>query len=353
MGELPLPGDVKAARRLVRRHCPAVPGVYGMIDAEGQLIYVGKAKALVDRLQSYFSAAAELKAQRIVQHARRLVWEPAPHEFIALVRELELIRRFLPRFNSRGRPRRRSRTYLAFGPEPAARLVLDFDPPAGASAVYGPLRSTRHTRRLAQLAIDHFRLRTCVETAPIGPAARCLRRELGLCLAPCSDGCSLADYARQVRAADDFLSGRDSSPLGQLEAAMHAAAAAERFEHAAVARDAWTGLAELQAMLRRVREVRRGWRFVYPLPGFGGREIWFLIDGGQLAGAVRAPGDAAAADRCRALLDAVYQAAPRSEDPTGDEDADMLLLLCEWFRRYPAELARTMPPDAARLRLPR
>lgn len=359
LGELALPDDVKTARRLVRRHCPDRPGVYGMIDAEGQLIYVGKAKSLVNRLLSYFSAAAEEKASRIVEHARRLVWEPAPHEFVALVRELELIRRFLPRFNSRGRPRRHSRVYLAFTVGPAPRLVLGYDPPVGVRTVHGPLRSTRHTRRLAQLACDHFRLRTCAQDAPLAladqrelfdarRAPRCLRRELSLCLAPCAGGCSQAEYSRQVRAAADFLAGRDDGPLAQLESTMREAATAQRFEHAAVARDAWTGLAELHARLHRLREVRTGWRFVYPVPGFGGREIWFLIDGGQLAGAAPAPHDAESAHHCQTLLDAVYPTPPRPALPTRGEDADMLLLISDWFRRYPSELQRTLAPASAR-----
>jgi excinuclease ABC subunit C len=319
-----------------------------MLDADGQLIYVGKAKRLVNRLLSYFSATPNEKAGRIAEHARRLVWEPTAHEFIALVRELELIRRFLPRFNSRGRPRRRSRLYLAVTAETAPRLLLAHDPPADARAVHGPLRSTRHTHTLARLAVDQFRLRTCPEATPPGSAPRCLRRELGLCSGPCAGGQAARDYARQVQAADAFLAGRDTVELQRLETAMREAAAAERFELAAVARNAWTGLSELQATLRRVREVRNGWRFVYPVRGRGPREFWFLIDGGQLVGAIRKPYDAASAAATGQLLDAVYTAPPRPAAAAQGEDADMLFLLADWFRRYPAELRRTLTSDAAR-----
>jgi len=345
--ELTLPSDRRATRRLLRQRCPATPGVYGMLDADGQLIYVGKAKRLVNRLLCYFSAAADEKAGRIAEHARRLVWEPAPHEFVALLRELELIRRFLPRFNSRGRPRRRSRLYLAFTPDPVPRLLLAHDPPADAQAVHGPLRSTRHTHTLARLVVDQFRLRTCPDTAPPGPTPRCLRRELGLCSGPCAGGQAEVDYVRQVRAADAFLAGRDTAELLRLETTMREAAAAERFELATVARNAWTGLSELQATLQRLREVRRGWRFVYPVCGRGQREFWFLIDGGQLAGAIRKPCDAASAAAAGQLLDAVYTAPPHPAAAAQREDADMLFLLADWFRRYPAELRRTLTSDAA------
>ena len=85
-----VPRDLRSARRLVRRHCPASPGVYGMIDPDGQLIYVGKSKALRRRLVSYFfSSAKGEKAGRIVDHTRRLIWERWPDEFAALKAEGE------------------------------------------------------------------------------------------------------------------------------------------------------------------------------------------------------------------------------------------------------------------------
>src|SRR5207245_3863369 len=77
-------------RDKVRRHGPRRPGVYGMVDGRGELIYVGKAKSLRTRLLSYFRTnSRDPKAGRILQHTRAIVWEPAPSEFAALLRELE------------------------------------------------------------------------------------------------------------------------------------------------------------------------------------------------------------------------------------------------------------------------
>ena len=71
------------------RHLPDKPGVYLMKDAAGRVIYVGKAKSLRQRLASYFlKGSLQEKAGRIVEHTRRIVWEPGPCEFAALVREL-------------------------------------------------------------------------------------------------------------------------------------------------------------------------------------------------------------------------------------------------------------------------
>src|SRR5262245_50520829 len=87
-------GPKRAALRSgVHQCCPKCPGVYGMIGEEGNLIYVGKAKCLRTRLQSYFRRRGrDPKARRILAKTTALAWEHAPSEFAALLRELELIR---------------------------------------------------------------------------------------------------------------------------------------------------------------------------------------------------------------------------------------------------------------------
>jgi hypothetical protein len=102
------PAGLKAR---VRLEAPRRPGVYGMIDAHGELYYVGKAKCLRRRLLSYFRARSRARREaRIVREARQFVWEITPTELCALLRELELIQRWQPRCNIQGQPRRRRRT---------------------------------------------------------------------------------------------------------------------------------------------------------------------------------------------------------------------------------------------------
>src|SRR5688572_8529052 len=80
----------KRLRKGVQEECIKFPGVYGMLDSQGCLIYVGKAKLLRARLMSYFRPnSRDDKAGRILQHTRSIVWESTPNEFSALVRELE------------------------------------------------------------------------------------------------------------------------------------------------------------------------------------------------------------------------------------------------------------------------
>src|SRR4051812_10842544 len=107
-------------RRKVRNRAPRRPGVYGMLDHRGELIYVGKAKCLRTRLLSYFrTKSRDRKAARIIGQTRALCWEESPSEFAALLRELELIQRWRPRHNVLGQPAHKRRCYVCVGRQPA------------------------------------------------------------------------------------------------------------------------------------------------------------------------------------------------------------------------------------------
>ncbi|MBV9125894.1 MAG: UvrB/UvrC motif-containing protein, partial [Planctomycetes bacterium] len=236
-------------RQGVRQLCPRQPGVYGMLDEHGELIYVGKAKCLRTRLASYFRPRSrDPKAGRILRRTRVIAWELAPHEFSALVRELELIRRWRPRFNVQGQPGRRRWTYVCLGRRPAPYLFLSARPPANVLACFGPVSAGQRVRDAVRRVNDWLRLRDCpqaqemvfTDQAELFPTLRapgCLRYDIGTCLGPCAALCSRTAYGKQVRSARSFLEGTDDSLLQSLERAMKEASAALEFERAAGLRD--------------------------------------------------------------------------------------------------------------------
>lgn len=356
-----LSGDRRQSRQTIRRTAPRAPGVYGMVDDDGNLIYVGKSKSLGNRLLSYFTGAVPNKAQRIIAHTRRLLWEAGPDEFAALLRELELIRRWRPHFNVQGQPHRRRPAYLIVGRGPAAHVYLAAAPARGDTLVFGPVRPTRDCRRAVQHLNDHFQLCDCLrrlpehftdqrELFPAGDVIRCSRHALGNCLAPCAGGCSPAQYTDHVRAAKRFLRGTDLSALARLEELMHAAAAARRYEEAAVFRDARSALHELQEQLQRFRVAQRHYSFIYPVPGHHGGCTWYLLRHGQVYAACAEPHDRQTAEACLAAMGRLYTAAsPATQTPR--EDVDQTLLVAAWFRSQPDELQRMLSPEAARQKL--
>ncbi|MEM1062761.1 MAG: GIY-YIG nuclease family protein, partial [Planctomycetota bacterium] len=184
----------------VRRLAEQRPGVYGMLDRDGRLVYVGKSKRLRSRLLSYFTARRGEKGSRIVGSAGAIVWEPLPSEFAALLRELQLIREFRPRWNVTDRPRNAPPAFLCLGRHPAPTLFATRRPPADA-AVFGPFGSLGYLTKAAEVLNDLFGLRDCPQHTRFvfkedralfdePPRPGCLRFEVGGCVGPCCGGCS-------------------------------------------------------------------------------------------------------------------------------------------------------------------
>ena len=213
-------------REKVRKRCPRKPGVYGMVDASGELIYVGKAKCLRSRLLSYFRPnSRDPKAGRIIENTFVIAWELATSEFAALLRELELIRRWQPRFNVQGQPRRRQRIYVCVGRKPAPYLFTAARPPRTARHIFGPVPAGDKVREAVRRVNDWFRLRDCPqaqemlfadqsELFPLERTPGCIRHEIGQCLGPCAAACSRGAYTDAVGSALAFLEGHDAAPLG-------------------------------------------------------------------------------------------------------------------------------------------
>ena len=108
---------------MLREKCPKTPGVYGWLNSDGQLIYVGKSKCLQLRLLSYYAKnPSEKKMERIRDQSKFLIWEPISDELLALLREQELIFRWTPEYNAQGQPNRRLPAFLCISKSPAPNL---------------------------------------------------------------------------------------------------------------------------------------------------------------------------------------------------------------------------------------
>jgi len=359
MTRLPLPAGNAATRQSIREQCPATPGVYGMIGVDQQLIYVGQSKSLRHRLLSYFTGEpASAKVGRIVEEAKSLVWERSGHELTALLRELELIRRWQPRLNVRGNPTRTRQAYVCIGRGPAAHAYLSIKPSISAKHTFGPVPAGRQYRRRACRLNDCFGLRDCRRPSEVlfsdqlglfseEHEAKCIRGAVGTCLAPCATACSRAEYDDRIVAAVEFLSGRAATVLHRIEKEMKSAAEGQQFELAARLRDAHEDLARLSASLQRLREARRH-TFVYPVLGLVGKENWYLIREGQIMGVERAPHTERASAHCLKALDVVFPQNGCLPLPVAPEHLDMALLLARWFREHPEELEAVLSAEEAR-----
>jgi excinuclease ABC subunit C len=344
-------------REKVRRSCGRRPGVYGMVDPAGELLYVGKAKSLRARLLSYFRPnSRDPKAGRIIQSTRVIVWEHVSSEFAALLRELELIRRWRPRFNVQGQPRRHRRGYVCVGRQPAPYAFLAARPPSTALAVYGPVPAGPKAREAVRRVNDWYRLRDCPQAQEMVFADQgelfqmvlapgCIRHEIAACTGPCAAACTQADYTGQVRSALRFLDGDDPEPLETLQREMTAASEGLAFERAAALRDKLGALRWLQEHLARLRAAA-GRSCVYPVAGFQGDDRWYLVHGGRVRTAIPAPRSVEERRDAIAILTNMY-ATGSPAGPASLEEIDGMLLVAAWFRRHTAEQEKTFSPEAA------
>lgn len=344
-------------REAVRAKCPQAPGVYGMLDATGQLIYVGKSKSLRKRLLSYFrKAASREKAGAIVRETSQIVWERRPSEFAALLRELYLIRTWRPRWNVKDQPKAARPIYICLGRPPARHLFATTDPPAR-SLSWGPFQSRGRVNVAIEALNQHYGLRDCrgstpfffSEQAELFPSPKrpgCLRYEIGTCLGPCVGGCSSGTYARHLRKARSFLDGRDDAPLRALEQRMNAAADQKRYESAARWRDRIDALEWLSQRLDYLNQARRRFNFVYPVRSTSGRTLWYVIHRGCVAAALHAPTPAHQRDSDLRLLQE-WQRTGRLDGFPLIERHPTINLVSHWFRTRDGQLQRTLTVEQA------
>ena len=351
-------GRTKAAlREAVRGSCRKTPGVYGMLDANGHLIYVGKSKSLRTRLLSYFRApAGREKAGAILRETSQIVWERQPSEFAALLRELYLIRSWRPRWNVKDQPKARRPVYICLGRSPAKYLFATTDPPRGALA-FGPFQGRGRVNVAVEALNKHYGLRDCTgkiafhfsEQAELFPEPRrpgCLRYEIGTCLGPCVGGCSARAYGKGVRGARAFLEGDDEAPIATLQERMSRAAADQRFETAARLRDRLGALEWLSVRLDYLHRAREKFNFVYPVRSTSGRTIWYAVHRGCVATALHAPTGRRRTEADRLLLEK-WQRLGRLEGFPIMDRHPTITLLGHWFRTREGEMERVLSVDEA------
>ncbi|TWU22185.1 UvrABC system protein C [Novipirellula galeiformis] len=350
---------VEAIRDHVMQTCPRVPGVYGMLSRTGDLIYVGKSKSLRSRLLSYFAASnKDEKGGRIIENTRAIQWETQPSEFAALVREQQLIRRFSPRWNVQGVPKRQRPVYLCLGRAPAPYFFLAAKPPQDCVGVEGPFYGARRMQRAIEALNKVFKLRDCSQQQVFHFAEQlslfdldhrpgCLRLELDTCLGPCAAACTADAYQEQVNAAESFLDGFNDEPIVALRDQMELAAANQQYELAGRAYETLHSLEYVHRKLRMLAKARREYTFIYPVAGYDGCHTWYLIHGGELAAVAAAPKNAEQYAQLKPTLKHWKAITANPIDRGHGAYPHTLGLVATWFRQNRAEKKRTFLPVQA------
>ncbi|MER9674772.1 excinuclease ABC subunit UvrC [Mesorhizobium sp. M0208] len=232
---------------LVKR-LPNAPGVYRMMNANGDVLYVGKARSLKKRVTSY--AQGRFHTSRI----GRMVRETSTMEFVvtrteieALLLEANLIKRLRPRFNVLMRDDKSFPYILLTGDHVSPGIYKHRGARSRKGDYFGPFASAGAVGRTINSLQRAFLLRSCTDSFYENRTRPCLLFQIKRCAGPCTGEISHGDYARLVAEAKDFLSGRSQKVKTEISAAMQQASENLDFERAAIYRDRLAALSHVQS----------------------------------------------------------------------------------------------------------
>jgi len=210
------------------------PGVYIMRDGEGQIIYVGKAKSLKNRIKSYFSGGKDIKTATLLRHIRSFETIIVQSEYEALLLENTLIKQHSPKYNINLKD---GKTYpvIRVTHEDFPRIFRTRRVIQDNSLYYGPFPDVQAVNAMIDLIDRLFPLRKCKKMKKNGP---CMYYHINRCMAPCCKKISVEDYSLHVQRVQKLLSGANDSLIIDLTAKMHDAARELQFETAAQIRNA-------------------------------------------------------------------------------------------------------------------
>jgi len=259
----------RAAISASLKHAPPGPGVYRMIDAAGDVLYVGKAKSVRKRLASYARPTGhDSRIARMIAATATLEFVSTRTETEALLLEANLIKRLRPRFNVLMRDDK-SFPYIVITRDHEAPQILKH---RGARTregdYYGPFASVWAVNRTITALQRAFLIRSCSDAVFESRTRPCLLHQIKRCSAPCTGEVAPDAYAELVREARDFLSGKSDAVKKLLAQEMEKASQALDFERAAIYRDRLAALSAVQS--------QQG----INLPGVGDADIFAIHQAG-------------------------------------------------------------------------
>lgn len=237
---------------------PMNPGVYIMKNKSGEIIYIGKAKLLKNRVSQYFGSQNNhtIKVRKMVENVNDFDYILTDSEFEALVLECSLIKQHMPKYNillkdSKGY------SYVKITKGPFGRISACFKKENDSSTYLGPFTSGYSMRSMVEEANKIYKLATCNRKFPTdcGKGRPCLNYFIGQCCAPCTGKVSAKEYEESLNDAVEFLKGGQSQQIKQLKKQMEEYSENLEFEKAAKIRDRINAMEKITSKQKVVSSV--------------------------------------------------------------------------------------------------
>ncbi|WP_299357880.1 excinuclease ABC subunit UvrC [uncultured Paracoccus sp.] len=249
-------GETSAApltgHRLIADNCRRLdgsPGVYRMLDAQGAVLYVGKARNLRARVSSYARPSGHsARIARMIRDTASMMFLTTRTETEALLLEQNLIKQLKPRYNVLLRDDKSFPNILVAKSHPFAQIKKHRGAKSEPGDYYGPFASAGAVNRTLNQLQRVFLLRSCTDATFSSRTRPCLLHQIKRCSAPCVGRIELSDYRALVADAERFLQGKSTAVQATLAAEMAEAAAAMEYERAAALRDRIKALTSVQSV---------------------------------------------------------------------------------------------------------
>lgn len=227
---------------------PETPGVYRMLNAAGDVLYVGKAKALQRRVLSYAQVEKQpLRLQRMIAETVDMLFMHTHTEVEALLLESNLIKKLKPRYNVLLRDDKSFPYIMITGDHDFPLLTKHRGAHKRKGEYFGPFASAASVNHTVAILQRAFMLRNCADTVFANRSRPCLQYHIKRCTAPCVGYVSKGEYGAQVKLAHDFLSGKSREVQDVFAEKMQDASAAQDYEEAAKYRDRIKALTMIQS----------------------------------------------------------------------------------------------------------
>jgi excinuclease ABC subunit C len=228
---------------------PALPGVYQMLDTNNQVIYVGKARSLKNRVSSYFNGSAkDNKTMALVGQIAAMRYHITQSEGDALILENQLIKKHTPKYNillkdGKSYPY----IYISLQADEFPRITYARGKKKKKGRYFGPYPSSPSVRYALNFLQKVFKVRQCTNSFYSNRSRPCLQHQINRCTAPCVDLVSKKDYQKQINYTIDFIKGKSSQVVDSLVQEMEQASANMNYELAAEVRDQIKAIRSIQS----------------------------------------------------------------------------------------------------------